>query len=1150
MQDYSTQRRVRGLLNQASLGALVVASTLAMSGAAFAQTAAAPAAEPAAEPETVEAVVVTGYRAALQSALSLKRSSNVMVDAINAEDIADFPDANLAESLQRLPGVSIDRDNGEGRTITVRGLGADFTRVRLNGLEALSTAGANDSGTSGNRTRGFDFSVFASELFSSLRVQKTASAETDEGSLGATVDLVTGRPLDFKKRRMALSLQDAYYDAGKHNNPRVAALYSDRWDTKWGQFGALFSVAYNERNSTIDSYGRAAGQSDYAYRGATFAGTTLTTNGTSILQRQGFAAPTGTSCNGSVVPGVNITNAALCSALTGSNPTAYALVNNPIGSTLTRANGITTTTAPGSLVRIPALPTINQQELEQERLGITGSLQWKPSDRTKITFDGVYSRFYNNSINYQISAVGLNRNNTTANYNTAGAATAAATKRALYNGCNFNAGNTIVQAVDCGQSLNGTTPVAGYTYSYNPNNLDPYEYYNNPLSVGYVASADGLAMRDKFIGRPSVKLIDAGLSASGANANYLKLGNVDMRSAADQQYYTTFFQQGSLNLEHEFSDRLKMTAIWGQSRSYNKGTGLLADYLKLDSGNGTTGNDYFTYDERGGGAMPLVNFGFDATNPANWDLIKGYSSLRVYRTTADNRYEGGRVDFAYDADDNLTVKWGFSRRKYTFATTREGRAGGSAGETLIPSLREANSSVAATSRLINWGRGLDVPAGTTTAFLAPDLDKFAALFDFNCNCINKWGDWRTSALSNPANTFGVDEVDTGAFVQFDFNTDLFDRQLRGNFGTRYAITEVDSNGLTNTSRPIYGENKYTDILPSLNMSYEVAENMLLRFGAAKVMARPLLGNLAPSITAFSAPNAAGVTTGGSITIGNPKLEPFRAINLDMSLEWYFGQGSLISIAVFDKDVRSFPQTVVNSGTLSSILSQGSIQDLITGATATGTAAQIAAVTDYINTQSFDIRQYRDAPGGYIRGFEIGYQQNLTFLPGFLDKFGIQANYTHLESELQYIIDPGQLEVKNAAGVVTTPGRAQSVAPGPFTGASPDAFNFTLYYDADKWTARVSTAYRAKYYTQYPIASGTCNPGFCDSPLVNDFLGSTATTNVDASFSYKFSKNISLSVEALNLTEETSNRFGYADDPVVTQYSAPGRQFFVGFRMVY
>ena len=97
---------------------------------------------------------------------------------------------------------------------------------------------------------------------------------------------------------------------------------------------------------------------------------------------------------------------------------------------------------------------------------------------------------------------------------------------------------------------------------------------------------------------------------------------------------------------------------------------------------------------------------------------------------------------------------------------------------------------------------------------------------------------------------------------------------------------------------------------------------------------------------------------------------------------------------------------------------------------------------------------------------------------------------------------------------------------------------------------MSTAYRAKYYTQYPIASGTCDPGVCDSPLVNDFVGSEATTNVDASFSYKFNSNISLSIEALNLTNQPSNRFGYASDPVITAYSASGRQFFVGFRATF
>ena len=123
-----------------------------------------------------EVVVVTGYRASLQTSLSTKRKADVMLDAITAEDIADFPDANLAESLQRIPGISIDRDNGEGRQISVRGLGGDFTRVRINNLEALSTGGANDAGSTPNRSRAFDFNTFASELFNSLMVRKTDSA--------------------------------------------------------------------------------------------------------------------------------------------------------------------------------------------------------------------------------------------------------------------------------------------------------------------------------------------------------------------------------------------------------------------------------------------------------------------------------------------------------------------------------------------------------------------------------------------------------------------------------------------------------------------------------------------------------------------------------------------------------------------------------------------------------------------------------------------------------------------------------------------------------------------------------------------------------------------------------------------------------------
>ena len=142
-----------------------------------------------------ETVVVTGFRQSLQQAIGIKRNESAIVDAISAEDIADFPDLNLAESLQRIPGVSIDRVGGEGRQITVRGLGADFTRIRINGMEALATSGASDASGASNRGRGFDFNTFASDLFTELKVTKTSSASIDEGSLGATVDLRTARPL-------------------------------------------------------------------------------------------------------------------------------------------------------------------------------------------------------------------------------------------------------------------------------------------------------------------------------------------------------------------------------------------------------------------------------------------------------------------------------------------------------------------------------------------------------------------------------------------------------------------------------------------------------------------------------------------------------------------------------------------------------------------------------------------------------------------------------------------------------------------------------------------------------------------------------------------------------------------------------------------
>jgi iron complex outermembrane recepter protein len=189
--------------------------------------------------ENSEELIITGsFRDSLANALNLKRNSAGAVDSIVAEDIGDFPDNNLADAMQRIPGVNIDRVGGEGRQISVRGLSPDFSRVRINGMETIA-AGYN------NKARAFDFNIFASELFSRIDVKKTQSAEMEEGSLGATVDLATARPLDADGNTFAAGFSQGYNDRSKSSDPRITALTTLINDE--GTLGASFSVAYSER---------------------------------------------------------------------------------------------------------------------------------------------------------------------------------------------------------------------------------------------------------------------------------------------------------------------------------------------------------------------------------------------------------------------------------------------------------------------------------------------------------------------------------------------------------------------------------------------------------------------------------------------------------------------------------------------------------------------------------------------------------------------------------------------------------------------------------------------------------------------------------------------------------------------------------------
>ena len=207
------------------------------------QNAAAPAPTALAAPTTV---IVTGFRSSLQKALNLKQQAIGVRDSIVAEDIGKFPEANIAESLQRVPGVILNRDesSGEGQRISIRGLPTEYSVTTLNGAPVNTTSTA----TIGSAARGFNYDVFASELFGRVDFYKSPLAELTEGGLGGVVDLQSPRPFDNPKRTIRYAVSASYNTASEHADPTGFALFSNTWGPLGFLIGASHSSSVNNRS--------------------------------------------------------------------------------------------------------------------------------------------------------------------------------------------------------------------------------------------------------------------------------------------------------------------------------------------------------------------------------------------------------------------------------------------------------------------------------------------------------------------------------------------------------------------------------------------------------------------------------------------------------------------------------------------------------------------------------------------------------------------------------------------------------------------------------------------------------------------------------------------------------------------------------------
>ncbi|NBB63280.1 TonB-dependent receptor [Pseudomonas sp. ODNR1LW] len=940
----------RALNTTASLGALALV-VMAHDAAAQTGQAAGPQTDDAAE---VGEIVVTGFRASLQNALNIKRREAGVVDAISAEDIADFPDTNLAESIQRIPGVSIDRDAGEGRSITVRGLSSEFTRTRINGIEAQASVGATDSSGGVNRGRAFDFNVFASELFNNITVRKTASAEVEEGSLGATVDLRTSRPFDKMGFQGALSGQYGYNDLSEDWSPRFAALVSNTWADD--QLGALFSIAYSERDSLEEGFSSV---------------------------RWGPASADGGFQNGSVLP---------------SAATTYH----------------------------PRIPRYGSLEHTQERLGATLSLQARPGNGpTLFTLDMLYSKLDSTRTENFLQAWSLSR------------------------------------GADQG-------------------------------------------------GKPQVDIIDFEVDPDTGEMVYARLDDMDIRSESRFDVLETEFKQMTLAVEHEFSDRLRFSGLVGRAESNFSNPVQVSAIIDRQNVDG------YSYDFRDNRDLPAINWGFDVTDPTQWSVVgptgaQPRSELRSSSNFIDLVYTTGEAGLEFEVNDSLTLKAGVSRKEYESSSRAFARLTNGA-----PALPAGVSMADVTNLLEGFGNNLDLPAGSATSWVRPDLAALQDAWDYQCNCNTgvAGGDFRLIGLDGNTSTYGnwreVTEKDTGAFVQADWDVEVMGLPFRGNVGVRQVKTEVEALGYSNVggvATPVTGVNEYEDTLPSLNLAIEPMDDLIVRFGAAKVMSRPPVTQLAPVFT-LSAVGAANNTA----SLGNVELEPYRAKTYDLSVEYYFAPEALLSFAYFYKDISTFVQTTQETLTYADLTA---LNPIAFPASASRPAGSTYVFSTPTNTE-----------GGPLKGFEISYQQTFSFLPGPFSNLGALLNYTHVESEIDYCTTP------SCAVIVTE----------DLVNLSPEAWNATLYYDDGKLNARVSAAYRDAYYQNVPGSNGATG--------LIPFQGKSETTTIDASASYNLTDNLSLSIEGLNLTDE-ENRQNHGDLGGVRDstyvYHHTGRQLYVGAR---
>jgi len=966
-----------------------------------------------AQDDNVEEVVVLGVKGAQQSAINTKRDSAAIVDGISAEDIGKLPDVTIADSLQRISGVQVQRDAGEGTRANIRGLPQVVTL--MNGEQYLSAGNlAGAQPTLGD---------IPSQLMRGVDVYKSTDLTNPLSGISGTIDLKTRRPMQLDEGfTAAVTGEVSTGEDTRETDPGINGLINWRNDKVGFMLAGVESEA-NLGNNYSGTAGGLFGNNDW--------GGSSPTN---------FIAPHGYESFNRVVERNR----------TGLNA-AFEL---DLGEGFTFV-------AEGFYTKL---------EEHDRKVGINisnrwGTLDWlTPTDFTDTGVAGTNDRNWLDVNEYDVKALWVNSftvNRTTdsmsqnynleLNYDNGGNFTGQF--RAIRGSANRLSINGQSQGDLSGWHADGPTNADGrFTLFRNADDRTRGTFYPADVAARY-ANTNGYS--NALVGDKGGRFVEP--NPGGYNGiprlhydisgdhpvwsgfdNAVGSGKSLREYMADKNAYAigAFSSEGN----NESSADLDVFSAMGNYRFDEALGGFLTsvDLGVRDSDRVVNieqfhmfsafypGTDGWTTNEDGvvvrtGGVneagcqaqWKAIDVAMDQSQCKAGELVNGV--FQPYTVNAPTRIDTHNnaiwVDDFGSVTSGIPGVWAADPRDYDDAIAFHKKVFGQANRQIVP------------------GQTYDVSLGETSYTMA--------------------GNFETGPVTG---NLGVKIIQTSMLVKQNLTGETLN----------YGDTNVDA-GDTVTTR------KYTDVLPALNLSYNLSDEWKFRFSASETMTPLDLGNYGGGLKINTADNAdlgIRVVTGAESS-GNPNLDPWRATNLDLASEYYFGDASMAYLGLFSIDIDSF---VTNGKT------RGSFPD-----------------QDGVIRREVDVSQPIQGKGGTIEGLEIGTKLAFSdFTDGFFGNFGVDTNYTY---------SPSEQEGKDLSG-----------EPLPFNDNSENQFNLIGWYQDDKLQMRIAYNYRS-------------------DRLVGGATGGVlqyqdATAYVDANISYDILDDVTVYLNGSNITGEIETY--YAD----------------------